>query len=166
MSGGWTKRSARGQSKACRLCFFSPSCSSVTDRWLFPEAASARDLAERAMICSPGVLHARPSNSASRLGALLLSLFLLASRFARSHPQNRSHRFLRFDQSHAVGFFRLRCASYPLRLSAGYNLVEYPSIHSCLPGRFCCVIYIRNRTGSLGYKFIDKLKVDFSQLEF
>lgn len=34
------------------------------------------DLAERAMICSPGVLHARPSNSTSRLESLPLSLYL------------------------------------------------------------------------------------------
>lgn len=85
------------------------------------------DLAKRAMICSPGVLHARPSNSASRLESLFPSLFLFAPRFTHSHLQNRSHRFFRFDQSHVVEFFTVRCASYPLCLPAGYNLRS--SIH-------------------------------------
>lgn len=92
------------------------------------------------MICSPGVLHARPSNSSSSLflsfspplslllgrASLLLPPLWLGSRFARSHPRNRSHRFFRFEQRR-VGFSTLSgCASCPLRLRAGYNLAKYP----------------------------------------
>lgn len=86
------------------------------------------DLAERVMICSPGVLHARPSNSCLRSVFLFLLLLLCFSICSLSPTQPFPPILFGFDQRHAVGFSMLKYASCPLRFFLDYNLVKYPSI--------------------------------------
>lgn len=93
------------------------------------------DLAERVMICSPGVLQAfsrrSPRSSFKLLSQVCLS-FSTSTCFSicsLSPTKSFPPILFRFDHHRAVGFSMLEYASCPLRLSsAGYNLVKYPSI--------------------------------------
>lgn len=80
------------------------------------------DLAERVMICSPGVLHARPSNSCLKSVFLSLLLLLCFSICSPSPTQSFPPILFRFDQRRAVGFSMLEYASCPLRFFLGCNL--------------------------------------------
>lgn len=97
MKSGWTERwRALGGSLNPVDCFFSPLLalpSRIDDSSRKP---CLLDLSRSAMICSPGVLHARPSNSSSSL-SLSLSLSLPLSLEAESLSPSSSSALARFS---------------------------------------------------------------------
>lgn len=121
----------------CSLLFLF-SCSSVMDRWLFPEAASARSRGARHDLFSgrsprssfkfPVSSSVSPSSFASSGFLSLLDSFAPTYKIVshRSFPQVRP---APCPASRSPPLGRIPC---PSRLSAGYNLAKYPCIYSYL----------------------------------
>lgn len=131
-------------------CFFFPSCSSVTDRWLFPEAMSALNLVERRDLFSR-----RSPRSSFKLLILNLSFFLCFYSLAPTRkiiPTDSSQQV-----TSAVVLLGSWCCDM-FRLPAGCSNLMYRNIHTFIHFSPLCnshTVYIKNHTISL--RSIDKL---------